>query len=370
MLGHFNESDSEVLRKIFKQRSKDNLRRLKSLGRRHYRLGWNDTLTVVVTQNCRIGCKSCSRTDKKERSMDAVFLNRIVDYAYRHFHSVSITGGEPTECIEMVVDVARRYPDLRVNVTTSGEKVDQRMLDIMSSSPNIYPLISLNGIGDVHDSSRHPGSFGNVIQSIERLRARHIPFGILSVVNRTNIAQLLSNELVEFVDRIGACTLELFQYYPIGDARESYGQLQLSSREMDESLNYRNRLFRSNPYRFLFKANQSNAKRCRRELQVFVDGEVSYCPFSVWGGDKIAVVDSDETIQRKLDRYNHEWNELTAQSPSYCPLQSNTKGYIDFFAGFGSELSKPTGILDWKSTVHESYCRMAAMSELLTPSPV
>ncbi len=369
MLNQYNESDSKVLRDIFRKRLKDNLRRLRSIKNRDYKAGQNDTLSVVSNQGCSLGCKSCARTNKTdEQVMDIRLLHHVMSYASRHFHSISITGGEPTDCIEMIVDTAKQHPDLRVNVTTHGENMDLNLLDYISSSPNIYPLISLNGIGDIHDSSRHPGSFSNVIQSISKLRKRQIPFGIISVVNKTNLAQLLSNELVEFVDLIGACTLELFQYYPIGLSEKCYEMLQLSSLDMDRSIAYRNRLFQSNPYHFLFKAKQSNTERCARELQIFVDGAVSYCPFSVWAGGIITVADTDEVIRKKLNRDLTEWNKLTAHSHSYCPLQSNTKEYINFFSKWGSEQSEPTGILDQNSNVHESYCRMAAMSETLTPS--
>lgn len=360
-------SESRLLRKIFKQQSRINLNRLKSCHKRHFRMDWNDTLTIVVNQGCHYKCKSCFRTQREVRIMDEALLNRTVNYASGHFHSVSITGGEPTECIEMIVNTAKQHPNMRINITTNGEAFNNKTVESIGSSSNIYPIISLNGIGEIHDFSRHPGSFNRVLETIQKLSVRHIPFGILTVVNRSNVIQLLSNEFVDFVDRIGACTLEFFQYYPIGDSALQNGKLMLSSEDMDSSLKYRSELARLNPYGFRYRYSQANSKRCHRALQIFIDGSVSFCPFSCWGFDKISTTDSDEAIKQKLNRYNPEWKKLTAQSPAYCPLQSNTKGYIEFFSEYGLELFRPTGILNKASDVHNLYCYNALNSEILNP---
>ena len=355
------------LRELFRERSIENFNRIKSMKKRHYRLDQNDTLTVVINQGCRLGCSSCFRTPMAGRLMDAALFRRLADYASRHFHSLSITGGEPTEVMDLIVAAARKHPDLRMNVTTSGERFDDALIDCLHSSPNIFPVLSLNGIGESHDASRHPGSFEIIMRSLDNLRKRQIPYGVLTVINAANVALLLSDELVNFFDEIGACTLEFLQYYPIGTRDHARSGLALSSRETDESLRYREMLERRNTYGFLYRSSQPQKRRCQRALQVFCGGEVSYCPFSAWGFDRIEFDDTDDQIKSKLDSHLESWTGLTTASPAYCPLQSNTKGYIDFFSGFGHRLAEPTGILDEQSDTHQAYCLAARNSQVLNP---
>lgn len=367
MTAHYCPVESTRLRRLYRERSHENLARIRALTGRHYRLDRNDTLTVVINQGCRLGCRSCFRTPEAARTMDSSLFATVAGYAARHFHSLSVTGGEPTESIELVREVAGNYPDLRINLTTNAEQFDHATLAALRASPNIYPILSLNGMGAVHDASRHPGSFIRIVQTIEGLREWRIPFGILMTINRTNMAQLISGELAAFVDNVGACTLELFQFYPIGTGARNGTLLALSSRDMDESLTYRDRLERTNPYGFLYRSAQTPGKKCHRALQVFIDGEVSYCPFSVWGFDRIIPADSDQEIRRKLERHLRGWEALRAQTPSYCPLQSNTNGYIDFFSTTGAELWRPTGLLDKSSEQFTEYCQTAGESRRLTP---
>ncbi|NQT93958.1 MAG: radical SAM protein [Lentisphaerae bacterium] len=346
MPNNYDIAVTEELRRDFRARSRGNLRRVKSLKDRHFNMGENDTLTVVVCQGCGIGCRSCSRSPVEPATMDGALLNRLIDYAVGNFHSISLTGGEPTDCMDLYFDIAGRHADLRVNVTTNGEGFSDETIAGIAEYPNVYPIISINGSdAAVHDASRHPGSFDEVVRGIERLRERRVPFGALTMINRTNLEQVLTGELAGFVDMIGACTLETFQYHPLGESEEYRVALRLSDEAAAWAVEYRNRLFADNPYAFLFKSAQPAAKRCARELQVFLNGEVSYCPFSVWGFEKIEVPDSDMDIQRKLEMYRGEWEEMAGASPGYCPLQDHTAAFIEFFSSHGTQFFRPTGIL-------------------------
>lgn len=369
MLERFSGPGTEQLRKLFREQSLINLRRLKAQENRHYRVDRNDTLTVVINQGCRLGCSSCFRTLEEKREIDAGLLHRVADYAARHFHSLSLTGGEPTDSIPLIVETARKHPDLRINVTTNGEEINDAVFRSLSTAPNIFPVLSLNGIGNRHDASRHPGSFQQLMTTVDCLRKLQIPFGVLTVINGTNISQLLTGELAGFIDAIGACSLEFLQYYPIGTRDHTCSELPLTSRQIDESLTYRDTLEGENRYSFSYRSSQSGGKRCQRALQVFIDGEISYCPFSVWGFDRIKSDDTDDMIRSKFDHHFKQWTVLTAESPSFCPLQSNTKGYVDFFSRNGTRLYEPTGILDVKSPAHETYCNTAGASQILNRKP-
>ncbi|WP_461632526.1 radical SAM protein [Labilibaculum euxinus] len=363
-----NNVSHEDLRRIkeqFKSQLALNLKRIKLRKNKHFNIAWNDSLTLVIAQGCKNNCKSCCRTFSGNNNMDPLLFNHMLDYASKHFHSVSITGGEPMEHFALISKYAKNYPGLRINITTSGENLNHEIIESLKTIPNIFPLISLNGIEEVHDKSRYDGSFEKAYESILKLITNGIPFGIITVINQYNISQILSNELAEFVNSIGACTFELFQYYPIGNDESNLQDLMLSGKQIDEAVKFRNKLFLNNPYDFLFRAAQLPSKRCHREIQINVDGSISYCPFSVWGFEKVYASDSDEVILEKINRHLNKWNNLTSKSPSFCPLQCNTADYLGFFESNGNQHSPATGILDKTSNAFKNYCSAAKEANML-----
>ena len=361
---NINYEDLKIAKEQFKTQTARNLQRIKSKKNKHFNIAWNDSLTLVIAQGCKNNCRSCSRTFAGNSRMDPQLFNHMLDYASRHFHSVSVTGGEPVEHFDVIAEYAKNYPDLRINITTSAESIDQEIIGSLKTTPNIFLLISLNGIGEIHDKSRYDGSFEKTYESIQKLITHRIPFGIITVINQSNIYQILSGELAEFVNKIGACTFELFQYYPIGNNESNFRKLMLQGKQIDEAIEYRNNLFANNPYDFLFKAAQLPSKRCHREVQINVDGSVSYCPFSIWGFEKVYTSDSEDMMLEKINRHLDKWNELTAKSPSFCPLQSNTADYIDFFEKNGNKHSASSGILDKTSNTFEAYCSEAKKAKV------
>nr|WP_321358066.1 radical SAM protein [uncultured Draconibacterium sp.] len=363
--GILNYYDLKNMKEQFKLQSKLNLARIKSKTNKHFNIAQNDSLTLVIAQGCKNNCKSCCRTFSGNSKMNPLLFNHMLDYAHRHFHSVSITGGEPTEHFDLITKYAGNYPDLRINITTNGENFNDEIIKLLKTTPNLFPLISLNGIEEVHDKSRCDGSFKKVYESIQRLINNRIPFGVLSVINQQNISQILSSEFPEFINKIGACTLELFQYYPVGNNKSDFKNLMLSSEQIDEAIKSRNNLFIDNPYDFLFRSAQLSSKRCHREIQINVDGSISYCPFSIWGLEKVSESDSDETILQKINRHLDKWDTLTSKSPAFCPLQSNTAEYINFFEKNGNQHSPSTGILNKTSNTFKSYCAAAKKAKML-----
>lgn len=360
-----NQENLKKIKESFKSQTAINLKRIKSKKNKHFNIAWNDSLTLVIAQGCKNNCKSCSRTFSGNSIMDPLLFDHMLHYASNHFHSVSITGGEPTEHFALISEYANNYPDLRINITTSGEYINQEIIESLKKNPNIYPLISLNGIEEVHDQSRYDGSFEKTYKSILKLINNSIPFGILTVFNQSNISQILSGEFAEFVNNIGACTFELFQYYPIGNNESNFQKLMLSSKQIDEAITYRNNLFSNNSYNFLFKAAQLPSKRCHRETQINVDGSISYCPFSVWGFEQVYSSDSEDIILEKMNRYLNQWNNLTSTSSSFCPLQCNTAEYIKFFETNGNQHSRASGILNQTSTIFRNYCNAAKNAKVL-----
>lgn len=127
-------------------------------------------LRLAVTSRCNARCSMCNAWQKplgKEISLDdyrrtfnesAGFLSRI-----KH---VSLTGGEPTlrdDLVDIVRLVTERFQGASININTNAllvKRLTEMTRDILSFRHQLMVIVSLDGIGEVHDKVRGvPGAF-------------------------------------------------------------------------------------------------------------------------------------------------------------------------------------------------------------------
>jgi len=127
-------------------------------------------LRLAITSRCNARCSMCDAWRKPlehEMSLDdyervfnvsASFLSKI-----KH---VSFTGGEPTlreDLVDVFRLVTQRLPGASVNVNTNAllsERVERIAREILSFRDQLMVIVSLDGLGDVHDKVRGvPGAF-------------------------------------------------------------------------------------------------------------------------------------------------------------------------------------------------------------------
>jgi MoaA/NifB/PqqE/SkfB family radical SAM enzyme len=330
--------------------------------RRLERLNWARPLKtgrvremiLDVTMECGQGCPSCYAR-RSGSTMDRQLLSRLIGYVEANMLTGIFVGGEPLGCLDMIVELTKDKTDVHFVIVTNGEALDAASAKTIGEAGNLFVILSLDGIGEVNDASRSAGSFGRILNGIALLQEYRVPFGINTVATSHNLEQILSGELAAFIDRAGACTWEIFRYYPVGTASVHYDQLMLSGTGHIQLKRYRQALAANNPYGFSYAFAENDKRRCQRAFKVNVDGTVTYCPFSAWWLTRIDASDTDDEITGKFLSRQTEWTELGRSANGFCPLFTHTRGYIGFFENYGHQAFPPTGILDPKSQIHQQF---------------
>ena len=352
-----HEAVNRQLRQFYRELARKSLQRVQ-MNHRTGRCILKDKTKILIEVNagCSEGCSTCFRLG--QRSMMAEdLLARLVDYIKKRVFMGIFLGGEPTECLDRILKTTREKEDVLFVLTTNGERFTPAVVQKVKRAGNIFPVISLDGIGDANDRSRKPGSFEIVQKGIATLRQHMVSFGVNTVANQFNIGQILNGELPQFIDHIGACTWEILRYYPIGMDDKQFQRLMLDKEQNRLLEEFRRTPGQTRQYGFMFTAPESNTKKCIKSLVVTPNGHLTYCPFSVWGLGKIEPTDTDDEITYKLQSKREEWAVLISSTSGFCPLQKNTEGYIDFFEKHGTPFQRPTGILDRNTAIHEHYRR-------------
>ena len=137
-------------------------------------------LRLAVTSRCNARCAMCNAWQsplERELSLDdyTQLFNKSADFLSSIRH-VSLTGGEPT-LREDLVDIVRltteRFPAASMNINTNGllsERVAVMTREMLAFRRQAMVIVSLDGIGDVHDKIRGvPGAFEKANCTIELL---------------------------------------------------------------------------------------------------------------------------------------------------------------------------------------------------------
>jgi len=173
------------------------------------------SVSVQLTTRCNLNCIHCF-VDGSGDDISVGIIEKIIPFAKACKCScLDFTGGEPT-LHPGFFDIIRLLAnnDLQFTMVTNGWRFAEDYRNINPYVDSIRKLIfSLDGATeDIHDSIRAEGSYRRVMQAVSICRFKEIPFGIRTVVSRSNIHQLEGIALV--AAKIGAEYLTLIPLQP------------------------------------------------------------------------------------------------------------------------------------------------------------
>ncbi|MBN2208702.1 MAG: radical SAM protein [Candidatus Coatesbacteria bacterium] len=137
-------------------------------------------LRLAITSRCNARCSMCDAWRKPlEREMSLKDYERVFNVSASFLSKikhVSLTGGEPTlrdDLVDVVRLVTRRLPGASVNINTNallGERVERMTREMLSFRDQMMVIVSLDGLGDVHDKVRGvPGAFERADSAVAAL---------------------------------------------------------------------------------------------------------------------------------------------------------------------------------------------------------
>jgi len=168
-----------------------------------------------------IGCYANSQSSDSEK-LDFEIFDRIVDEKTKLWNSyfTVITGGEPTVYKSQgktIFDLAEKHQNNFFLMYTNGTMIDKKMAKRFADVGNITPAFSVEGFEKETDARRGKGVHKKILQAMENLKEKGVPYGISITATKKNADWILNDKTFDYYfDKHGALYSWIFQYMPIG----------------------------------------------------------------------------------------------------------------------------------------------------------
>lgn len=172
-------------------------------------------LSYAVTWRCNSRCIMCdtwkapsshSASELSPSELESILLRDSSDF--RHLKRVGITGGEPfmrSDIPELVRTLRRSLPHTQVSIVSNGFLTDRilaALREIRSFYPDLLFSVSVDGVGETHDSIRGtPGAYDKAMATIRGVLDLGFPLTTGMTVSPSNIDQI--EPLADLMDRMG-----------------------------------------------------------------------------------------------------------------------------------------------------------------------
>jgi radical SAM protein with 4Fe4S-binding SPASM domain len=171
-----------------------------------------------VTKACNLNCSHCASQTMEGREIDTWEGLELIE----HLHDLgvfilSFSGGEPfiRPDIFRLLERAREL-DIQIGLTTNGILLDEETVQRLSVLEPFNVHISIDGVGEVHDSFRNrTGVFDIAIRSLGLLKQYRVPCGITTSLTKRNFSDL--ENIKEFVIQNDIRSWEIFFAIPVGN---------------------------------------------------------------------------------------------------------------------------------------------------------
>lgn len=187
-------------------------------------------LFLELTDRCNLHCKHCGSgcSNRNHTFLPTPVIEKVLKSVSKKYDPrnimVCITGGEPMlhPDVFRIIKLAHSG-GFQVGITTNGTLIDSKSAVKLKQSGLDTIAVSLDGIGDKHDSFRDvKGCFNRAIEGIDNLSECGIDAQVMTVIHKGNIFQL--EEMYEYFNAMGIYSWRITNIDPIGRAasNESY----------------------------------------------------------------------------------------------------------------------------------------------------
>ena len=184
-------------------------------------LGSSDAVPTAVlispTMRCNLNCVGCYAGNySKEDDLSPEIVERIIREGKEMGVAVFVfLGGEPL-FYPQIFDIAKKHQDVYFQCYTNGTLIDDKIADKIIEVGNILPIISIEGYEKETDERRGQGVYKKVMQAMDILKNKKIPFGFSAAVTKKNVNLISSDEFIDFMIEKGAYIGWFFLYMPVG----------------------------------------------------------------------------------------------------------------------------------------------------------
>ena len=280
------------------------------------------------TSACNLKCKGCWASDYGNKlSMSYETLDDIIEQGkelgtYMYIYS----GGEPMMRKKDIVRLCEKHKDCVFLAFTNGTLIDDEFADEMLRVKNFVPAISIEGFEEETDFRRGKGTYKAVVNAMEILKNKKLPFGISCCYTSENAEVIGSEEYFDNMIGKGAKFAWLFTYMPVGI--NALPEL-IATAEQREYIYDQIREFRKTKPIFTldFWNDGEYVDGCiaggRRYLHINANGDIEPCAFIHYSDSNIYEHTLLEAYQRPLFMQYKENQPFNENLLRPCPLLDN-----------------------------------------------
>lgn len=186
------------------------------------------------TSACNLHCTGCwaaeygNHMNLSFEEMDDIVRQGVELGTYVYL----FTGGEPLVRKKDIIRLCEAHPDCVFSAFTNGTLIDEAFAEEILRVKNFMPAISVEGFEEATDSRRGIGTYQKIIQAMDILRRKKLPFGISCCYTSVNAEVIGSEAYFDHMIEMGAKFAWFFTYMPVGKGAATELMATAEQREM------------------------------------------------------------------------------------------------------------------------------------------
>ena len=197
-------------------------------------------VTISYTHTCNLACRHCyagCTPEPSPRELSGAEWAAFIDYLIDNdVISLLFEGGEPLHRPDFLAVLRHCSRRLLTRVRTNGTLLSPALARELKDIGVGTMLVDFLGARAAsHDfMTGVPGAFERARAGVDALVRAGVPTQMLIVMTRQSVGEL--QDFVALADSLGVDTVGILRLYPIGRAKERWGELALSLDEMMQAL--------------------------------------------------------------------------------------------------------------------------------------
>ncbi len=282
-------------------------------------------LIVSTTDACNLRCAGCYaqalRPSPKSGLSDEKVRDILAEAEKLGVSAILLAGGEPL-LQKNWLDALATHPYLAGLVFTNGTLLHGQWLDWFNLNRQILPVISLEGNAQTTDQRRGSGVFRLIMQNLQHMQKRNLPYGLSITLSRQNIEQVRSDELIAEFTGIGCRLFVFVEYVPVEAGTD---ELALTLPEKQAFIEWLSIAQRKHSALFLiFPGDETPYGGCLASARGFVhisaSGDLEPCPFAPYSDRNLNQVSLEAALRSDFLKAIRDHHELLQEGRGGCAL--------------------------------------------------
>ena len=325
-------------------------------------------ILMDLTSACNLKCTGCWAAEYGQKlNLEYEVLDDVIRQGTQMGTYMYIfSGGEPLVRKADIIRLCEAHPDCMFLAFTNGTLIDEKFADEMLRVKNFVPAISIEGFEEATDFRRGQGTYQKVMQAMQLLKEKKLPFGASCCYTSQNIESLSCEEYMDMLVDSGAKFAWFFHYMPIGN--EAVPSL-LPSPQQREMMYHRIRAYRKTKPIFTidFQHDGEFVHGCiaggRGYLHINANGDIEPCAFIHYADSNIKTHSLLEAYKRPLFMAYHNNQPFNNNMLRPCPMLENPeclRAMVISSAAHSTDMQSPEDINDL-------YCKCKPYAEQWEP---